>query len=112
MQFVDSEYFVFFKEKTVVGDSNTFYNGRYKEGAIEIKGTATSFSVKVYAGIDSESTVQWTELMTINLSDFSNTDDLTSKGLYSIGCSGLPLLRVSIISVTGGNLTITGKFVG
>lgn len=52
MNLVDAEIFPFARRITSAKESDAFCNTRYTEGVLEIKGTATNFSVIVQACID------------------------------------------------------------
>lgn len=50
--------------------------------------------------------------MVTNESDFTTLNSMTNKGLYSFSLMGKNRIRVKVESVSGGYLTVTGKFVG
>lgn len=112
MNLVNAEIFPFARQVTVAKDSDIYNNARYSEGVLEIKGTASSFSVEIQACIDVTDTIEWTTLMVVNESDFSTLEDITAKGLYAFSMAGKNRIKVKINSVSGGYLTITGKFIG
>lgn len=101
--------FPFFRGATAAGESDIFRSHCYTDATIEIKGTASSFSVSVEACLDTEETESWTTLCVVNEGDFSTLTDLTAKGLYSFSVMGKSI-RIKINSISGGNLTIVGKF--
>jgi len=103
--------FPFFKDATVAGESDKWLNTMCSAGSIEIKGTATSFSLEIQGAVDDEdpNNIEWATLCVINANDLSTVNNITSKGIYSVDVSGKSI-RVKINSISGGNLTIVGKF--
>ena len=101
--------FKFFDEAAAAGESNVFISHCYTDATIEIKGDATAFNVEVQACIDIETEPEWTTLCVVDESNFNTLTSLTAKGLYSFSAMGKSV-RVKINSVSGGSLTIVGKF--
>lgn len=111
MNLVNAEIFPFARQVTDAGESDIFNNSRYSEGVLEVKGTATSFSVEIQACVDVNDP-EWTTLMSISESDFSTLSEISQKGLYAFSMAGKNRVKIKINSISGGNLTITGKFIG
>lgn len=112
MNLVNAEIFPFARQVSVAGESDIYNNVRYSEGVLEVKGTATSFSVEIQACIDVTDTIEWTTLMVIDESNLTTLGSITEKGLYAFSMAGKNKIKVKINSVSGGYLTITGKFIG
>lgn len=110
MNFVNAEIFPFARQLESAGDSAIYNNSRYVDGVIEIKGTSTTFSVEVQACIDVNEEIEWTTLMVINENNQSKLTNITSKGLYAFSMKGKNRIKVKVNSVSGGYITITGKF--
>ena len=101
--------FAFFKEATVAGESEIFSSYRYTDGAIEVRGSATAFSLEIQGCLDIEGGPNWTTLCVVDESDFNTLNAITSTGIYSFSAMGKHI-RVKINSISGGNLTVIGKF--
>ena len=112
MNLVNAEIFPFARQVSAAKECDIYNNARYSEGVLEVKGTATSFNVEIQACVDISDTIEWTTLMVVNESDFSTLDAITDKGLYAFSMAGKNRIKVKINSVSGGYLTITGKFIG
>ena len=101
--------FPFFKGATAAGESDAFVSHCYTDGTIEFKGSATSFSAEIQGCIDREGTPNWVTLKVVNESTFDLVTDVEAAGLYSFNAMG-KAIRVKINSISGGDLTVTGKF--
>ena len=103
--------FSFFKGMDEPGVSNRFVNTMSADGSIEIKGTATAFSLEIQGAADDEdeNNIEWHTLCAINESDLSVVSEIDAKGIYSVDTLGKSI-RVKINSISGGNLTVFGKF--
>lgn len=104
--------FKFFDAITTSAESNSLlnlYDG--SQLVIQVEGTATSFSIEVQGLVDGESNV-YRPLAIINNFDFSILQEITEKGIYSIGVDGITKIKLNLISITGGNLTVFGKLGG
>ena len=103
------ENFVFFKKTEAPGESNAFTSHCYTDGTIEFKGSATAFNAEIQACIDREEALSWVTLCVVDESNFDTLTSLTAKGLYSFNAMGKSV-RVKINSISGGDLTVVGKF--
>lgn len=103
--------FSFFRDATAAGESEVFVSHIYTDATIEVKGTATSLSLEIQGCIDRESTKSWTTLCVVDESDLSSKSTITGSGLYSFSAMG-KAIRVKINSISGGNVTVTGMFLG
>ena len=101
--------FVFFRDQSSAGESNVFWSHSYTDGTIEIKGSATSFDVEIQGCIDKESTENWITLAVVDENSLAIKTTIEDAGLYSFNAMGKGI-RVKINSVSGGELTIVGKF--
>lgn len=101
--------FPFFKEVTQASTSASFNSHCYTDGSIEFKGSASSFSAEIQGCIDTESTENWITLCVVDESSFNTMNTISSKGIYSFGAMGKSI-RVKINSISGGDLTVIGKF--
>ena len=103
--------FVFFKDAVAAGESAVFNNAMWTDGSIEVKGDATSFSLEVQGAVDTEdpNAIEWTTMFAINETDLTTVSEIEEKGLYYINAIG-KCVRVKINSISGGSLTIVGKF--
>lgn len=99
----------FFKEVTTTGESDKFTSHCYTDGSIEFKGTATSFSAEIQGCIDTETTPNWITLCVVDESNFNTLTAISAKGIYSFNAMGKSI-RVKLNSISGGNLTVVGKF--
>lgn len=112
MNLVNAEIFPFARARSVTGYTDVFNNVRYSDGVLEVKGSATSFDLKVEACLDVNEPLQWTTLMVVDESSFATMDTISSKGLYAFSLGGKNRIRVNIQNISGGELTVTGKFLG
>ncbi len=103
------ENFVFFKDAESAGESKSFVSHCYTEGTIEVRGDATSFSVEVQGCLNREGEIQWTTLCVIDERNLALVTDITEKSLYSFYAMGKGI-RVKINNISGGKLTVVGKF--
>lgn len=103
--------FLFFKDANAAGESAVFNNAVCTDGSIEVKGDATSFSLEVQGAVDTENpnAIEWTTMFAINETDLTTVSEIEAKGLYYINTVG-KCVRVKINSVSGGSLTVVGKF--
>ena len=101
--------FAFFKDIEGIGESNIFKSFCYTDGTIEFKGDAESFEAEIQACIDMESEPNWVALSVLNESNLNMGNTISEKGLYSFNAMGKNI-RVKINSISGGKLTVVGKF--
>lgn len=87
--------------------SDVFDN--YKGDAITLQasGEASSFMAKVEGRSDINA--DWSELAVINLKDFSVNNNISTTDVYQSGLTGITQIRINLISVSGGNVTIFGR---
>lgn len=60
-------------------------------------------------GMVDEETAVYEPLATINNADFSITNNITNKGIYTIGTTGIIKIKLVLNSISGGSLTAFGK---
>lgn len=103
--------FLFFEDANAAGESAVFNNAACTDGSIEVKGDATSFSLEVQGAVDTKNpnAIEWTTLFAINETDLTTVTEIEAKGLYYINAVG-KCVRVKINSISGGSLTVVGKF--
>ena len=100
--------FPFFRKVEEAGISDAFYSHAYTDATVEVKGTATSFEVEIQGCLDKEEE-NWITLCLVDESDYETLNKVTAAGLYSFSAMGKGI-RVKINSISGGYLTIVGKF--
>lgn len=103
--------FLFFKDANAAGESAVFNNAKSTDGSIEVKGDATSFSLEIQGAVDTEdpNNIKWTTMFAINETDLTTLSAIEAEGLYYINAAGKSI-RVKINSISGGSLTVVGKF--
>lgn len=99
--------FLFFREAESAGDSAMFMSHCYTDGTIEFKGDAT-FSAEIQGCIDLDNP-NWITLCVVNEANFNTLNTISENGLYSFNAMGKGI-RVKLNSVSGGKLTVVGKF--
>jgi hypothetical protein len=102
--------FIFQDKATTIGNGNTYINSYDAETLqLEIMGTATSFTV-----VFEEQTVSgnFYSTLVVNRQDYSMVSQTSLKdSTWEIGIKGLVGFRVKISTISGGNLTVSGRVV-
>lgn len=102
--------FTFFRESSSSDVSNNFMNiNKGSALTLEVSGDATAFSLSIQGIVEDGNNEDWTNLATINMTNFEVSDEIAKKGIYSIGCDGIVRMRANLESVIGGNVTVVGK---
>lgn len=108
--------FPFFRGVRAAGESDEWFNPSCTDGTLEVKGEADegetlSFSLEVQGVVDTEDkeNYQWTQICVINENDLSVVNEIDANGIYSFDALGKNI-RVKINSISGGSLTVVGKF--
>lgn len=78
--------------------------------SLNVSGTASSLNIIVEANNIFNSTA-YQQIAIIKLSDFSINSSITSKGLYEIPIEGAANIKISLTSVSGGNVTVDARLV-
>lgn len=103
--------FIFHKQSIQISEGKTLANAindSFEEATIDIQGTAQSFEILFEGKVDENS--EWTPIMFGNLTDLSLSATVTELNTkWNNNISGLAYLRVRIISISGGYLTIVGR---
>lgn len=80
--------------------------GSFKSYIFEVYGTASAFDIQIQA-VGPSGTPRnlkiWDELNNAYL-----TGDITTAGFYSVSVPAFTNLQANVVSVTGGNLNVTG----
>ncbi len=94
------------------GTSEEVYNSDSDFLSVQVSGTFSSGKIQVQAKTDVNAS-DWTNLAVIDKSTataIEGSDGITAKGIYTVGIAGIVLVRVSVASVSGGNVTVVGSF--
>lgn len=98
----------FFTAETASGAEHEYQNSKSDSITLQVYGTFTSASVKVEA--KSEINAPYTPIAVIDLADYSVCDNgaIVKAGRYAVGADGVMFLRVKLLSVSGGDITVVG----
>lgn len=100
--------FLFFSGATSAGVSKAYANDTCDVCALQVSGTFTSATVKVQGKSDLAHG-EYTDLAVIDLSALSVKKAITAAGIYEAGIEGIQSVRVQVVSVSGGDITVFGK---
>ena len=99
-------------EATSAVTSGVFVNNNCDLCAVQVFGTATAMKIQVQGMTDADSAT-WENIASFNMGDLSLTegdDGMTAAGIYAVSVAGISRVRVSVVSVSGGNVSVTAKF--
>mgnify|MGYP001005595113 FL=1 len=100
--------FIFHKQSTQTSEGKILVNNSFEEITIDIQGTAQSFEAIFERKVDKNS--EWTPIMFGNLTDLSLNTKVTELNTnWNNNISGYLYLRVRIINIQEGYLTIVGR---
>ena len=95
-------------ETPVLGEQY-FTNSKSEIMNIEISGTSTDFQI-IFEGKVKE---HWRPVMAVNLEDLSySTSASNFTGIWQLSLIGLNFVRISVVSIVNGNVTVVGRVVG
>ena len=75
---------------------------------IQVTGNAVNKSIQILGISDLESE-EFVKLQSINMTDFSITNDIVNNGLYQIDISAVRKIRIVIESIENGTVSILGN---
>jgi len=78
--------------------------------SLNVSGTATSLTITIEANNIFNST-EYQSIAAIKLSDFSINETITSTGLFEIPIEATANIKVSLTSVSGGDVTVEARLV-
>lgn len=99
-----------FDGASAAAESDPIYNLYADSLSVQIDGTFSAISFKVFGKTTKESE-RFVELSAINLTSFEAASDLTAKGIYEIAVEGICVLKFQIVSISGGNATVDIRLV-
>ena len=114
---LDQKVFPFFRAANMAGVSDVFSNFNYDLLTIEVSGSAMSVQATIQGCINTvgpnkepidNANLEWSDLAVINTADYSVSEKINSKGIFSIGISGLSKIRVVLNNISGGVVNIIG----
>lgn len=77
---------------------------------LQVTGTFSSATVYVQGMVNIDSNT-WVNLAVMNLTDFDlKNAGITAAGIYEVGIEGVLRVRVNVSAVSGGNISVYGKF--
>lgn len=89
--------------------SDIFENERYDVAVLQVESTADAFSVALEGRVDAQA--DWTAVASANVSVYGTPfETMTEDGIYEFGVAGLREIRVRVISVTNGSVSVSGVF--
>lgn len=103
-----NQFFKFFDAVSTSTESNVLINQSSSQLVLQVEGAATAFSISVVGIVDSE-TEEYETLAVINNSDFSVSNEITNKGIYTIGTDGIVKIKLILNSISGGDITAFGR---
>ena len=102
------ENFVLFKEQTTATDSPNYINTRAEAISVQIDGTFSSGSFQFLGKVSKNA--NWEPIfLTINLSDGTVGDTVTSKGIYTADISSYKYFKLKINAISGGAVTAIAR---
>lgn len=77
---------------------------------IQVTGTFTSATVFVQGMVNIDANT-WVNLAALDLTEFDMENaGITAAGLYEVGIEGVLRVRINVTAVSGGNISVYGKF--
>ena len=101
--------FPFFKKESEAKISDVYRSHANTDATIEVKGSATAFNLEVQACIDIEEEENWITLGVIDENSYEILNVVAKAGIYTFNAMGKNV-RVKINSISGGDITVVGKF--
>lgn len=99
-------------EATAAATSEDIINHKSDVCVFAITGTFTSAEIVIEGKQDLASSTYF-PLGGVNTKDFSlAAGTYTSAGLYEIDITGINAIRARVVSVSGGNVTVTARLIG
>jgi len=96
----------FFENTTSTGDSEIVGNTKGSILVLQVKCSGSfSFSVQGCADLDNN---EFKSIAAIDMSDLSVVTSIESEGIFQADISGLRKVKLSVDSVSGGELTVYG----
>lgn len=90
--------------------SSNYTNNNCDILGIQVTGTFSSATLYIQGMVNTDSNT-WVNLAALNLTDFDvENAGITSAGLYEYGIEGVMMVRANVSAVSGGNITVYGKF--
>ena len=102
---------------TKTGVSPAKWNSGHKSMALQVSGTASSFTAVVEATINTiaangasldDAQCAWSPISVVAFNGLAASNNISSVGLYEVGIGGLSRVRVNVQSASGASLTIVG----
>lgn len=89
--------------------SDVFENERYDVAVLQVESTADAFSVALEGRVEPKA--DWKTIASANVSVYGAPfETMTEDGIYEFGVAGLREIRVRVISVSNGSVTVSGVF--
>ena len=89
--------------------SDIFSNTSSDLMSLQIDGSFSACLIKLEGRTNSDA--EWTSLAGINLSDFAMAKTFTKAGIYELGIIGIREVRVEVLSVSGGTVSVFGQMI-
>lgn len=100
--------FDFFKNKSNIGESEIFNNPNMgSQLTLQVDGTNTGIGLSVWGSLTDSN--KWFKLAIIDMSTFSMLNNINKNGIYIIAVDGISKIKVSLNSITSGDVSAHGK---
>jgi hypothetical protein len=99
--------FKFFESANSVKESNVL-SANGNQLILQVSGNGAEFSISVLGKVDNENE-DYTKLAVINAKDYDMLQSISSNGIYVVGIDGISKVKLSIDSITSGNVNVYGK---
>ena len=107
---VVKKYLTIFPNVGSTGDSPIINNTNADTLSLNVSGSFTSLSIEIYATATFES-IDFTKVPAIKLSDNTSCEAITEAGVFEVPIASFAKILLSIISISGGSVNVTGKMV-
>ena len=98
----------FLSNATSPQESEIMQNTYGSQLILDISGSATTFALQVLGNAAVKGGTQWTPINAINLSDYTLTTTIATKGVYALPVDGIGCIKVSLTEVDGA-ISVDGK---
>lgn len=100
--------FDFFKDNTTVGESKILTNANTGSQLIlQVDGTNTGIGLSVWGSLTDLN--KWYKLGIIDMLTFSSLNSISKNGIYMIAVDGISKIKISLTSITSGDISVHGK---
>lgn len=98
----------FFDSATSPTESEILMNTNGSQLILDISGSAETFALQVLGKATIKDGTQWTPIGAINLSDYTITTTIATKGIYALPVDGIGCIKINLTEVNGA-ISVAGK---